>query len=149
LSGQIRFSCRLSSFALSVAEMRGQPLDAFFDVNSMKTLDYPNIETDRLIMARFRLSAIEALGVVEPGAVDAPAIFPFRCPPRGYVVQNADEIILVFDPNAVDPRKCVPAFHDSQPPYEVFVLEDAEVIRFFEIRRTAARQTFRSSAVTR
>jgi len=99
----------------------------------MKTLDYPDIETDRLIIANFKMNVIRASGLVDPGLARTVGLLPFTCPPRGYIVGRDNAILMIFDPAVVDAGKAVASIHDVDPPFEVYLLEDNEITDYFEI----------------
>lgn len=96
----------------------------------METLQYPDIQMDMHIIANRRLALLKEhrlAPVDDPGFT----IQPFKCAWRGYLLKGG--LILMYDPGAFNVEYCLPAINHPDPPYEVWVLEDDQVVLCYEV----------------
>lgn len=100
--------------------------------------DWPDIETDLMIIANWRMAVIKQLLVLEQGESATQIRFfdiaPFACETRVYITNNSTVIaVLPFD--AYDEITLITdalLTHIENPPLEVWVLKDDQVIQNWE-----------------
>lgn len=98
----------------------------------MPNLGNPDLEIDRLIIADFRMAAIKESGLIDPSSAETIGITPFNCPSRGYVIDQNNAVIVMFDPFFIDPADLIPTIHNAEPPYEIFIPEDDQITAYCE-----------------
>lgn len=99
----------------------------------MEDLNYPDIKRDMIIIGNHRLGVLLSFGLAPDRSEGGKPIPPFNCAPRGYLLSE-NGIVLLFDPEVFDIESSLGAIHDiDSPKLEVWILEDDEVVRFFEL----------------
>ncbi|MBN1626422.1 MAG: hypothetical protein JW944_07840 [Deltaproteobacteria bacterium] len=103
----------------------------------MHSLDYPDIATDRLIIANYWAELFRQSGKIDPALARTVGVIPFTCPSRGYIVDADNSILLIFDPESVDPVKAACSIIDANFPLHIFILEDDQIVDSFEIESSS------------
>jgi hypothetical protein len=96
----------------------------------VQLFEHPIPAIDLEIIANARLEFLKKAGVA-PFDTKGYRIKPFRCYARGYLLQ--DGIILMFDPERFDVRTSALTVRQSEPPFEVWILQDDRVVNYFEL----------------
>jgi len=128
------------SFNVSIAWYTNQPIHSVCEVIFMPTIkrDWPDIETDLKIIANRRAAIIRDSGII--GAVDSAEEFKFfdipsfTCNTRIYI-SNRGAVLAILPFDAFDEITLITEVlltHIENPPLEVWILKDDQVIQFWE-----------------
>jgi hypothetical protein len=95
----------------------------------MKSLKYPDIRVDRILIAAYLAETIEGF---TNGLFRTKRVKKFTCPSRAYLLHD-NQIIGYFDPSVFDFKKLAESTHELKSPFDCYILDDDEVIEHFEL----------------